>query len=91
VSNVRSHHGIHSGITEASRNCELLGCRNEAHFLIRSLRSHVYGEAKWLYVCDACEKRLAAENAQVIRLAKRRHMSVAEYVEYERRDRVGTS
>ena len=91
MSDARSHREVQSGISETLGKCHMLGCKNEARFLICSLRSEVYGEAKWLYVCDECEKRLAAENAQVIRLAKRRDMSVAEYVEFERRDRVETA
>ena len=91
MSNVRIQHEVQSGISETLGKCHMLGCNNEARFLIRSLRSEVYGEAKWLYVCDECEKRLAAENAQVFRLAKRKGMSVAEHVEFERRDRVETA
>ena len=61
--------------------CQMLGCHNMGRFLIRSLRGEVGNGKKWLYVCDACEKRLAAENAQVIGLAQRRGISVAEYVQ----------
>ena len=69
-------------MVEMLGKCQMLGCNNEARFLIRSLRREAAEGEKWLYVCDLCEKRLAAENALVIRLAGSRGMSVAEYVEH---------